>query len=245
VGKELLGRGFLPLECDITKPDQVDRVINKIKPDLLIHLAGNSDVEYCQKLGNEKEVVLTNVRGTSNVFKSLHKLKLPGVFLSTDQVWRGGYFEKHKEDSKLTPAVNFYAMTKVAAESIVQSFDMNIIRTSYLFNWERLGAVSTNQPVFIRRSFLHLQDFCDLLENYCNHFYKMPKILHLAGVQTVSWYRFVSDIFPRSNIKPRFIEKEGFAPRPWFGGLDVRLSLQLGFPKRNYLDGVERMKYES
>lgn len=254
IGSELVRRGFIPLECDIRKYEDVERAIQKSKPDLLIHLAGKSDVDFCEQKHNQEEVIKTNVRGTYFVFENLKRLNLPGVLLSSDQVWKGGFFESHSEYSKRTPPVNFYGMSKVAAESIAINFGMKIVRTSYLFDYNRLSdrisdlkfGLSKDYPVFIRRSFLHLQDFCDLLENYCGRFHKMPEVLHLSGSQSVSWYKFMKDLKSARGltglVKARFFEKRQFAPRPWFGGLNIAKSIGLGFPIKSYLDGIDRMK---
>jgi dTDP-4-dehydrorhamnose reductase len=254
VGRELVKRGFIPLDVDITNYDSVSVAVQKARPDLLIHLAGKSDVEYCEQKHNQEEVIRTNVRGSYFVFENLKAMRLPGIFISTDQIWRGGFFEKHRENSRPTPPVNFYGMSKVSAEAIARNFGAKIIRTSYLFDHKRLEfkiediGLPKDYPVFIKRSFLHVQDFCDMLEIYCNKFYKMPPVLHLSGSSVVSWYSFMKEIAKglelNSAVKPRFFEKKGFAPRPWFGGLNTHKSWELGFPQRDYIDGIERMKNE-
>jgi dTDP-4-dehydrorhamnose reductase len=258
IGRELLKRGFLPLDCDVTNLLEVEKSIKYAKPDLVIHLAGKSDVDWCEDKRNQDEVIGVNAKGTHFVFKCLQDRRIPGVLLSTDQIWRGGWFEKHRETSKHTPAVNFYGMSKVVAEQTVMVMGGNIIRTSYLFNAERLKdkirdleiGVKQTYPTFITRSFLHLQDFCDLLEIYCEKFYKMPKVLHLSGSKAVSWYRFMKDIekqygFKHNAVKPRFFEKKGSAPRPHYGGLNVDLSYSLSLGKQDYVSGIEKMRHES
>lgn len=256
VGSELVKRGFTPLVCDVTNWSEVEREINRQKPQLLIHLAGKSNVNWCEKKENEDEVIKTNVRGVWNVFENLARLRLPGVLLSTDQTWRGWIFESHKEESKKTPPVNFYGLSKVAAESVAASFNMNVIRTSYLFDSKRLAdrivcmerGIRQDQPVFIRRSFMHLGDFCDQVERYCSNFYKMPKTLHLSGSETVSWHGFMKKVAKQYGfkgvVKPRFREVESGAPRPYFGGLNTKLSHSLGFPPVSYTGGIERMRSE-
>jgi dTDP-4-dehydrorhamnose reductase len=257
LGKELLKRGFLPLECDITQQADVEKSLQKAKPALLLHLAGKSNVDYCQELSNAETVIQANVRGTYYIFQELAQLRLPGTLISTSQVWRGGFFEKHNEDSKITRPVNFYGMSKLSAEACVSSWGGKVIRTSYLFNAARLKNnlenmrlnIKQDYPTFITRSFIDLQDFCDMLELYCDGYYKMPAMLHLAGNKNVSWYRFMRDIekhhrFEKS-VKPRFFEKKGFAPRPHYGGLNVEKSFALGFPQTNYLNGIARLLNES
>ena len=256
IGSELIKRGFHALECDVTNPLEIERAIKYAKPQLVLHLAGKSGVNWCQKKENQEQVIRTNVRGTYNIFESLRQFRIPGVLLSTDQIWRGRIFESHRENSKNTPPVNFYAMSKVAAESVARSFNVNIVRTSYLFNSIRLEDHLYNTeignpvhyPVFIRRSFMHLGDFCDALERYCGNFYKMPKTLHLSGSEIVSWYGFMKEVAKfygrKGVVRPRFREIESGAPRPWFGGLNTSLSQSLGFLPLSYKDGIERMRSE-
>lgn len=258
VGRELLKRGFLPLQCDVTNALEVEKAIKYAKPQLVIHLAGKSDVDWCEDKRNQDAVINVNVKGTFLLFKALENARIPGVFLSSDQIWRGGWFEKHMENSKYTEPVNYYGLSKVVAEQEALSQGGKVIRTSYLFNNERLQdklydakiGVKQSYPTFITRSFLHVNDFCDLLELYCEKFYKMPKVLHLSGSKVVSWYRFMKDIEQRYNfkhnaVKPRFFENKSLTPRPHYGGLNTNLAFGLGFPRRNYFDGIDRMRNES
>jgi dTDP-4-dehydrorhamnose reductase len=243
VGSELIKRGFLPLDCDITNWSAVERAVQTQRPSLLIHLAGKSNVNWCEDKANQEEVIKTNVRGTYNVFENLARMRIPSVFLSTDQIWGGGMLEQHKEHSRLTPAVNYYAMSKVSAEFVARSFEANIIRTSYLFDSKRLAPhlKEDTLPVFIRRSFMNLCDFCDALERYCKNYYAMPKVLHLSGSEIVSWYGFMKEV-RGGEIKPRFFEAPSPAKRPWFGGLNTSLAQSLGFRALSYRDGIARMK---
>jgi dTDP-4-dehydrorhamnose reductase len=257
VGRELLKRGFLPLECNVTSPLEVEKAIKYAKPDLVVHLAAKTDIDWCEDRRNQDEVINVNVKGTFLLFRALAEAGIPAVYLSSDHIWRGGWFEKHGENSKNTPPVNYYGLSKVVAEQQVSTQGGKIIRTSYLFNSKRLQdkirdaeiGMKQSYPTFITRSFLHVQDFCDTLEIYCQKFGKMPKVLNLSGSKTVSWFKFMREIetqygFKHNSVKPRFFEKKGLVPRPHYGGLDTGLSQKLGFPKIDYIGGIERMKNE-
>lgn len=251
IGKALVKAGVSPLMADITNADAVDREIRRVRPDLVFHLAGKSSIEFCEKPENKEIVIQSNVRGTYNVMSALASIRKEGVLISTDQVWHGGVFEKHKEDSRVTHPVNFYAMSKMAAESVAQSWDMKIIRTSYVFDRNRLNEhienPDTSYPTFIQRSFTYLPEFVEDLLLYARMFHDMPKILHLAGNEVVSWYAFMTAIGREFGfrVRPRFFEKRGYAPRPHYCGLDTSLSFKLGFPVRNYYKGILRMKHEN
>lgn len=252
IGKALAKAGVLPLTCDVTKLGEVEKELVDVRPDLVFHLAGKSSIEFCQKPENKEVVIQSNVRGTHNVMSTLARLRLKGVLLSTDQIWHGGIFEgKHKEDSKLTPPVNFYATSKLAAEAVTIACGMNVIRSSYVFDWDRiskgLAESDMTYPTFIQRSFTYLPEFVEDLLLYAKKFHDMPPTLHLASNEAVSWYAFMKTIGEEFGfrVKPRFFEQKGYAPRPHYGGLDTRLSFRLGFPVRNYYRGILRMKNES
>lgn len=261
IGTELLKRGFLPLDVDITDIVAFQQAIKYAKPELVIHLGGKTSVDFCEDKKNEVVVRSVNVMGAGNVFRSLAGARIPGVFLSSDHVFHGGMFETHREDatpySKQFLPVNFYGMCKLATEQAAHVYGINIIRTSVLFDSKRLQgdlfAINignkTQYPTFIKRSFLHLYDFCDMVEKYCNNFYRMPKLLHLSGSRVVSWHTFAKEIakqYGYKSPKPRYFEDKSFTvPRPRNGGLDTKLSHLVGFPHVDYASGIERMKREN
>lgn len=259
VGKALIKAGFFPLEADVKDPYAVEQAILNNAPDLVIHLASKSDVDWCEK--NQQETFRVNIMGTFNVFSTLSQYKVPGVILSSDQIWAGGWFKgEYKEDSKKTPPVNVYGMSKVAAEEIAKDFGGKIIRTSFLFDAERkemaskLASLEAGEvvkvPTFIKRSFLYLPDFIGMIGQYCRMFPQMPNVLHLAGGKTVSWYTFMQEVanaydYDESLVVPRRDESKLFAPRPHNAGLNTDLARSLRFGYRDYVTGIQRMKNDS
>ncbi len=73
------------IKCDITNFQKVNLVINKFKPDTIIHLAGLTGNIACET--NPKKAFLTNVIGTLNVLKSSIKLKPKIIFVSTGEIY--------------------------------------------------------------------------------------------------------------------------------------------------------------
>lgn len=261
VGKALVEAGFFPLKVDVTDPYAIEKAILDNAPDLVIHLASKSNVDWCEKSGNKEEAIRVNVRGTFNLFEKLSQYKIPGVMLSSDQIWAGGWFKgEYKEDAKKTLPVNFYGTTKVAAESLALDFGGKIIRTSFLFDSRRKEMASkiasleageaVKIPTFIKRSFLYLPDFIGMIQQYCRMFPQMPDVLHLAGSKTVSWYTFMQEVArvygcEQSLVVPRRDESKLFAPRPHNAGLNTDLARSLRFGSRDYKTGIQRMRDES
>ena len=73
------------IKCDITNFRKLNLIINKFKPDIIIHLAGLTGNIACET--NPKKAFLTNVFGTLNILKSSIKLKPKIIFISTGEIY--------------------------------------------------------------------------------------------------------------------------------------------------------------
>jgi len=266
VGKALVSRGVIPLECDVTNIDEIRREINKVSPDIVINIASKTSPNWCAENSKNYNVAYrTNVYGLAFL---VEECDVPIVTLSTDHVFPGkflfdremGLFKAgpYKEDDKRL-SVNDYGLTKLAMEFVAETYDnVKIVRTSNLFHrndprvkWYLDEAYKTDKvkvPVFQKRSFMHVEHFADSLLQYVDNFDRMPKILHISGSETVSWYNFllafcdaIEFSFKNKFVKKWFDEK-GFVERPKSGGLDTSLSAKLGVRQYSYLDGMELIK---
>lgn len=257
VGKYLIDNYpmFVPLICDVTKPDEIEKCIRESRPDIVLHLASKSGVDFCEDISNQELVIQTNVRGTYNVAEVCESSGCLMAMMSSSYVFSGRrWLGKYKEKDTPSP-VNFYGQSKLAAEGIVQTFpDFKIIRASYIFNTPRMltkihkyyeGEIQ-NFPTFIKRSFIYLNHFAVMLNRYMLEWDDMPSILHLAGNESASWYGFMHDLFYYSgydtnSVLPRNQEENGHAPRGKNLGLDVSLSDKLGLPQYSYVQGIKEM----
>lgn len=257
---------FFPLEWDVApdsnEPDDIQKhvdattnYIRSVQPDLVLHLASKSGVDFCEDVKNENLVIRTNVNGTFAIACATELLGIETILLSSSYVFNGKkWFGKYKENDVPDP-VNFYGRTKMGAESLATLFDnLKIIRTSYLFDNERMDKIRSahdegmtqNFPTFIKRSFIYLPHFAELIYSYCTNIGSMPNILHLAGCDSVSWFDFVHAFayasgYDMNTILPRNQEEDGHAPRGKNLGLDTSFADKLGFPSYSYLQGIKDM----
>ena len=251
IGRQLINNfGCLPLYSDITDYHALSLEIKSKKPDLVVHLAGISDVNYCEKKENQDEVIKVNMRGTVNVASVTHENACGMVLLSTDHIFNGKhgpykenypYWAKNIFGQNEKP-VNYYGLSKLAAEHAAGSYlHTKIVRTSYLFSWDRMRMdESIYYPNFMYRSFMHIDHFVDVLGKYLLRFYEMPTVLNISGSDTVSWYQFAKEFWKGKKILPRKHEIKGeFAPRPHKAGLNVELSAKLKLPQYSYKQGLE------
>lgn len=114
---------------DILDLDKLKSEFERIKPDLIIHLAAKVGVR--ESIKDLKSYIDTNITGTYNVLESC---RLSGckklIFASSSSVYglnEPPFFEEMPTNTTLSP----YAMTKVAGEQLCYNFsnlyDMNII----------------------------------------------------------------------------------------------------------------------
>ena len=124
--------------CTALKLDKCDRkavfeLLEKIKPDVVIDTAALHNVDYCET--HPEEAWKVNVEGTRNVAEACKKVGAKIIFISTDYVFDGtkGYYTEKDTPNPLS----YYAKTKLEAEKIIQSLDINYIiaRPSVIYGW--------------------------------------------------------------------------------------------------------------
>lgn len=123
------------IPMDITNSESVRKILEEVKPDIIIHVAALTDVDLCEK---DKQLAYNiNVNGTRNLVRASKDVKL-FVYISTDYVFdgdRGNY----KEDDIPNP-INYYGLSKLLGEEIVKTLENYIIiRTSGLYGYSPTG----------------------------------------------------------------------------------------------------------
>jgi dTDP-4-dehydrorhamnose reductase len=232
---ELLKNDFelLPLthsEIDITNADSAKNKINNLDFDILLHLAGYTNVEEAE---NEKELAHNlNVTGTKNIFDAVMQKNKKMIYISTDFVF-DGTIPPYTEESTPNP-LGYYAKTKYEGEKIIAGNAM-IVRISYPY-----GNPLSKKPDFVMRlkqllsegkELQMMQDssitptFIDdiayslkyLIANF------KPETYHVVGSQSISPYdagKRIAQKFQLNEtlVKPVSFEeyKIGKAPRPQY-----------------------------
>lgn len=112
--------------------DAFESDVDKLKPDIIIHMAALSNVELCQKnpnLAHHINVILSSVVAT---ICSKHGIQM--VHISTDHLFDG--LQPLVSEEALPSPVNVYAITKAEAEQHVMNIypEALVIRTNF-FGW--------------------------------------------------------------------------------------------------------------
>lgn len=127
-------QGQIPLDDQA----RMVRLITKIQPDAVIHLAAQSNV--AESFLHSKQTYETNFYGTLNLLEALHASKFKGKFLFVGSGDTYGIVTKLPitEDMPLKPR-NPYAVSKVAAEALC-------------YEWSQRGEFD----IIMTRSFNHI-----------------------------------------------------------------------------------------
>jgi dTDP-4-dehydrorhamnose reductase len=112
---------------NITDGAAVNKMINEIKPSVIIHTAAITQVDECEL--NKIECWNTNVTATRFIVDAARETGSRLIFISTDFVF-DGLHGPYSEEDEPSP-VNYYGSTKLAAEKAVEQsgLDWAIVRT--------------------------------------------------------------------------------------------------------------------
>ena len=102
---------------DVQDIDQINSFVKNVHPDLIIHLAAETDVDKCETQIDHAYMV--NAIGTENIALISQKVSVPLIYISTAGVFDGEKQEPYTEFDLPNP-VNIYAKTKLEGERIVE-----------------------------------------------------------------------------------------------------------------------------
>lgn len=143
----LLHGEFYPL--DITNSENTERVIVKIKPDVVINTAAMTQVDQCE---TEQEACWkNNVLAVDNVVKACEKAGSHLIHISTDFIFDGTHGPL--DESAIPNPISFYGKSKLAGEEIVKksSLDWTILRTVLVFGVTK-DMSRTNIVLWVKKS---------------------------------------------------------------------------------------------
>ena len=116
---------------DLSSTEFVNKIVNDYSPDIIIHLAANTDVDFCEK--NKLECVLDNFITTKNIVDSIADKNIYLIFTSSASIFDGENGNGYTEEDEPHPS-NFYALTKLLSENYIQQnlSEYTILRLGWL-----------------------------------------------------------------------------------------------------------------
>jgi dTDP-4-dehydrorhamnose reductase len=236
-GQEVIATDFAQthdgIHMDVTDYIQVDEIVSKTKPDIILHLAAETDVDKCER--EPDHAFLMNTIGTQNVALVCQKRNTTMVYISTTGVFDGNKSEPYIESDPPNP-INVYGRSKFEGEKIVQSLLKRyfILRAGWMFGGgpekdkKFVGKIimmmnNTNMLKVVNDktgSLTYTVDFSRCLaglietnnyglyhctnKGYCSRFDVAKRIIEFLDKSNVTVEPVSSACFPSSAARPNF-----------------------------------------
>jgi dTDP-4-dehydrorhamnose reductase len=116
---------------DITDEKAVDRLLDTLKPDVVINTAAMTQVDHCE---TQREVCWkTNVTAVENLVKACRRNHTHLVHVSTDFIFDGS--KELLDENAIPNPVNYYGESKWAGEKVIIESDISwsILRTVLVY----------------------------------------------------------------------------------------------------------------
>lgn len=190
---------FDVIEADLTKPGQIERVLEAAQPDAVIHCAALTDVDRCEMYPADALEINAHLPGL--LARAVAKSGARLLHISTDAIFDGQRGE-YTESDQPNP-INVYAQTKLEGERAVAEAnpDALIARVNF-YGWSWQGGRSLSEFFFNHLSIgdpVHGFDdliFCPLLVNDLVEIllrmidHQLAGIYHVVSAESLSKYEF-------------------------------------------------------
>ena len=120
------------LDLDVADIDRVIQKFREIKPDIVVHAAAITNVDYCET--HPEDNYRVNAFGAENVAIASLDARAVMLYVSTDYVFDGTKKSPYLEFDATNP-INHYGRAKLAGENAVKNLLSRhfIVRTSWLY----------------------------------------------------------------------------------------------------------------
>lgn len=133
------------VSLDITNNGEVQRVIEEVNPDIIVHCAAWTAVDAAEDDDKKAKVRAINVNGTQNIANAAKKIDAKMVYLSTDYVFDGQGTQPWEPDCKDYKPLNVYGQTKLDGElAVANTLDKYfIVRIAWVFGVNGANFIKT------------------------------------------------------------------------------------------------------
>jgi dTDP-4-dehydrorhamnose reductase len=225
--QSLTGTPFSVIPADLTNTEVARNLIDRLKPDGIIHCAAMANIDMCEKQPYEAERVNSEVPGEIARICNTFGIRL--VHLSTDAVFdgiRGGYLETDTPNP-----LSIYAQTKLSGEKSVLSANPEaVVARVNFYGWSLTGKRSLAEFFYYNlvagntvNGFTDVE-FCPLFVDHLSALLlalldgEYSGIYHVVSPNSLTKYDFgcrLAEIFGFDSklIKPVSVQDGGLAAR--------------------------------
>ena len=246
-------------EMDITDKEAVERVLQSVKPQAVIHCAAWTAVDAAEEEENVSKVRAINADGTKYIAEECKKLNCKMLYVSTDYVFDGQGDKPWKPDCKEYSPLNVYGKTKLEGEIAVANAleKFFIVRIAWVFGKNGKNFIKTMLNVGKKYDKVRVVNdqigtptytydlsrlLVDMIESEKYGYYHAT---NEGGY--ISWYDFTKEIFRQAGytteVIPVTTAEYGLskAARPYNSRLDKSKTVENGFePLPDWRDALER-----
>ena len=252
------------MQLDITDREQVSAVLEKVRPDAVIHCAAWTNVDGAEDAANKPKVYAINVQGTDNIASACKALSCKLMYISTDYIFNGQGTEPWQPDCKDYAPLNYYGETKLGGEKAVTKYldKFFIVRIAWVFGLNgknfiktMLGVGKTHDTVRVVNDQIgtptYTFDLARLLvDMIVTEKYGYYHATNEGGY--ISWYDFTCEIFRQAGYATKVVPVTtaeyglSVAARPFNSRLDKSKLTECGFtPLPDWKDAVSRYLRET
>lgn len=216
---------------DLLNKDGLQKVVNKIDPRIIVHLATYS--AYRDQTA-ALDMIKTNIEGTLNLLMSTRNINYD-IFINTGSSSEYGIKENPMKENDLLKPISFYAVTKASATLLCQVFAKEYqkpivtLRPFSVFGpYEEenrfiptiVKAVIKNKPIKLtpgdqRRDFIYIQDVVNIYIRTISYRKRLSgQILNMGTGIEYTNDQVVQALFKVTGKKVK-IEKGAFPKRLW------------------------------
>lgn len=235
------------VQLDITDNESVEKVINEVNPDVVIHCAAWTAVDLAEDEDKIEKVRAINAGGTKNIAEVCKKLNCKMMYISTDYVFNGQGTEPWQPDCKDYAPLNVYGQTKLEGELAVSGIleKYFIVRIAWVFGLNGNNFIKTMLNVGKKYDTVRVVNdqigtptytldlarlLVDMIETEKYGYYHAT---NEGGY--ISWYDFCCEIYRQTGMTTKVIpvtsEEYGLskAARPFNSRLDKSKLTEAGF----------------
>lgn len=260
--------GYIYESLDVTDKNQVEKLVEQYRPDVIINTAAMTNVDACET--KKDEAVMLNVTAVQNFIDIISNLTLSGgtqnsihfIHLSTDFVFDGTNGPYVEEDE--TNPLSFYAQSKLDGERLLQKSNIKwtIIRTIIIYGvvddnsrsnvvlWAK-NSLEKKQTIRVINDQYRSPTLAEDLADACISaaLKEATGIYHVSGRETMCILDMVKIVADYFQLDPSFIQPVSStdlkqpAKRPPVTGFIITKAIHdLDYHPRTFIEGLSIVK---
>ncbi len=211
-------------ELDVTNRDNVNAVVSREKPAVIVHAAAWTAVDACES--DRDKAMLCNATATQHVVAAARDAGARVVYVSTDYVFDGTKSSPYVETDVPNPQ-SVYGASKLAGEQALDAKVDAVVRVSWLCGFHGSNMVKTILRIAAQQDTLSFVDdqvghptFADdaaaMIVRLATE--SRSGLWHVTNQGAVSWYEFTREVMRAAGHDPARVKpvrtRDLVPPRP-------------------------------